>query len=346
MSWRLWLLWLLWLLVTVPVGATDVPPPVTGSHAAQACDVCHGADGIADCDRCHTAAANPHPVGIAAWMPVPDGFALDAEGRLLCRTCHRLHGGEPSTYYLRSASAAGGDLECVDSRRAFCAWCHDRGTAGFNPHLGRQGETRCWVCHTGVPVATEDGRRTLRAEVWRLCRFCHGVEVQKHWHNVEVVESLPAALPLAPDGSRTCATCHDPHGTTTATHHLRPEFAPSYGRAKGESPHVDEYRACRACHTTSFRDEIRPPGYGLLYRGDRNLLCLSCHVTDQRHHPTAVQLSAPFRTRWEASALRVPLDNRDRVTCSTCHDPHLQSLILKQLRAQPVRLCARCHQQR
>lgn len=295
--------------------AAEPPGPVSGGHGKLPCAECHVEGAIKDCGACHAPAENPHPIRVSAWMPVPPGTPLDEEGRLLCRSCHRVHGGRPEVSYLREAN-----VYCEDSRRAFCTGCHGRGMAGFNPHLGRSGEARCPFCHAAAPAGAEEARKNMRADVAKLCRFCHGVEVKDHVQDLDLSAPIPKGVPVGPGGSWTCATCHDPHGATTATRHLRPDFALRFGRMKGESPHLASYFACRACHTSSFAEEIRPPDFRLYFRGDRNQVCLSCHLLERGHHPTGIHLPKAFGERLASASPGLPLDARGRITCSTCHD--------------------------
>lgn len=327
------------------VQAAEPPAPLLGRHSSLSCADCHGDEGVRDCVACHRAQANPHPVGVSAWMPIPDGTPLDAEGRLLCRSCHRLHGGRPEVSFLREAGAY-----CEGSRRAFCAGCHGRGMAGFNPHLGRSGEARCTVCHVQVPAGPKDGGKNVRGDVAKLCRFCHGVEVKDHVEDLDLSGAPPKGVPVGDGGGWTCATCHDPHGATTATHHLRPDFALRFGRMSEESPHVASYFACAACHTSSFEDEIKPPDFRLRYRGDRTRLCLACHLLDRGHHPTGTYLPPAFRERLASAAAYLPLDERGRITCVTCHDTGcavVQQKISVRLfdpQARRSELCWACHE--
>ena len=297
-----------------PVWA-DTPPPVTGSHADLACEDCHGPEGLADCDECHDAEVNIHPVGMEPSIPIPSGFSLGAGGRLVCRTCHRLHGGNRATHYLNDLSSEEGT-----DRAAFCALCHGESLAQTNPHFARKGTGRCAFCHASIPSREEKARPTARMDIVKLCDFCHGAVAKNHPRNIDPALSLPKGLPLGPDGAWTCATCHEPHGTTTTTHYVRPEFAQHFERGRQANPHEASYFACKACHTTSIPDEITNPDYKLRYRGDINILCVSCHVTDRGHHPTGLPPPPFMLEDIEASDKTIPLDREGRINCYTCHD--------------------------
>lgn len=300
------------LALALPARSAE-PPAVTGSHVGLECGDCHGAEAPHDCVECHDAKSNIHPVGVVPTIPMPSEFALGADGRLLCRTCHRLHGGDPATKYLN-----GSGLEDTSDRAAFCARCHGAQMARTNPHQARQGTARCTFCHASIPGAGTVA--TARLDIVRLCDFCHGAVAKDHPRNIDPSLSMPSGLPLRPDGSWTCVTCHNPHGTTTTTHYVRAEFAQHFERGLEASPHRDEYAACKGCHTSSIATEIRAPDFRLRYKGDLNVLCVSCHVTDRGHHPTGLPPPPFMLADIKASKLKVPLDAQGRITCYTCHD--------------------------
>ncbi len=311
---RLGLAALLWILPWTGAFASE-PAPLAGAHRLLACERCHGEAEPLDCSVCHPDAPIPHPVGVTPSRPVPEPFRLSQDGRLLCRTCHRLHGGDPSASFV-----ADGEEDCLPSARGFCARCHPQGLGALSPHWARQGLGRCVACHSEVPHDAAQGAATVRGSVEKLCGFCHGLRRRGHPSDVNPRLPLPRGLPTTADGAVTCATCHDPHATSTTTGHLRPEFARHLARGQEENPHGESYSACRGCHAVSFSDQIQPPDFALLYGGDMTRLCLSCHVTERGHHPTGLALPERVRDRLDAAALSLPLDRRGRLTCYTCHD--------------------------
>lgn len=311
---KLALRWAALLVFTAWTAAAQDPSPVTGSHSALPCSDCHLTSGLSDCTQCHDDKRNIHPVGFKPATEVPKEFALDSEGRLLCRTCHRLHGGDAANYYLNVSSPHGGD------RADFCGRCHGDRLARTNPHQATRGTRRCAFCHTSIPEEGQQHRPQVRTDILRLCDFCHGAVAKNHPRNIDPALSLPKDLPLGPDGSWNCSTCHEPHGTTTTTHYIRPQFAKHFERGRQENPHQDSWFACKACHATSMANEIRAPDYQLRYRGDVTMLCISCHVTDRGHHPTGVQPPPYMLDAIKASRRTIPLDEEGRITCYSCHD--------------------------
>lgn len=303
------------LALACRLAAAADPPPPTGPHAVLACSECHEGAATADCESCHEAKGNIHPVGIVPSMPLPEGFTAGPDGRLLCRTCHLIHGGGLETRFVRGVGP-----EKTTDRKTFCAACHGQRLARTSPHDATRGSKRCAFCHASVPARSGGGRGTARMEVVKLCDFCHNVVARDHPRNIDPSLTLPKGLPLGPDGAWSCVTCHDPHGTTGTTHFVRAEYAKAFERGAQTSPHTETYFACRGCHTTSLGEEIRPPDFALRYRGDVNMLCISCHLTDKSHHPTGLALPPAIRARMEASPRKVPLSPKGGITCYTCHD--------------------------
>jgi predicted CXXCH cytochrome family protein len=308
------LLLMVLLLFAARAPGADAP---AGAHGELACSACHLGEALVDCDACHAAAENPHPVGVEAPFAARSEFALGPGGLLLCRSCHQVNGGDPALGLVaRNGTAAEG----FPSRRKFCALCHPAGMEGISAHDAEKGEARCRFCHARLPDGGEPAAATLRAPAPRLCSFCHQLEARPHWQAQAVAPELPEDGVPTVGRTAECHRCHDPHGTTGTVHYLRPAVARAIGRVQEENPHIESYFACPACHTTSFADKICPPDCALLYGGEIVSLCLSCHVTSPQHHPVGVELSPEKMTRLEIAEISAPLDRDGEITCSTCHD--------------------------
>lgn len=307
------------MLIGVAAAAAE-PPPVTGLHGELDCADCHAqapeSNIPLDCVDCHDAATNIHPVGMIPDIEVPTHMQLGGDGRLLCRTCHQLHGGDPVHKFLNTPDG-------VTDRSAFCAQCHGAKMIRTNPHQAQRGTARCAYCHASIPG--EGVKGVARADIVKLCDFCHDVVAKDHPRNIDPSLSFPEGLPLATDGSWTCFTCHDPHGTTTTTHYVRPEFAQHYERGRETNPHQNIYSACKACHSVGVGGHIAPPDYALRYRGDINVMCVSCHVTDKGHHPTGLPMPPVMLEYLQTSGRQLPFDKNGRITCYTCHDNNCAS---------------------
>lgn len=301
------------VLLLIASSFAQTPPPRTVAHESLACQDCHQEE-LVDCDHCHDAEINLHPVGIKPSRKIPPEFILNSEGKLLCRSCHQLHGGTFESRFLKIQRKN-------ESRQKFCGRCHnDEEMMQTSPHNARQGTNGCAYCHAALPKTEDKQSMSSKMEIIKICDFCHGALERDHPINVDPGLEFPPGLPLDSEGNWTCATCHDPHGTTSTTHYVRAEYARHFERGREENPHKDDYHACKACHTTSIAEYILPPGYKLRYKGDINILCISCHITGRNHHPTGLPPPLYLREEIEASPLKLPFDKKGQINCRTCHD--------------------------
>ncbi len=352
LHWKVPVLIALLLFLAVPASFAELAP-VSGPHAEELdCYDCHigGSEAdpgeINDCDECHSAAENIHPIDMIPMINIPEGFALSREGKMLCRTCHKLHGGDIDHKFLSDAGSG-----YLSGRASFCASCHGSENVRTNPHSARRGDKRCTFCHLSVPTGPEDGASTVRTKVVKLCDFCHGAVEKNHPRNIDPNLEIPKELKLDKDGNWTCVTCHQPHGTIDTTHYILTPFVEFMERGKGENPHKPDFFACTACHAESTEASIRVPGFMLRYRGDINIMCISCHVTDRGHHPTGLDLPEAMSARLAESGADLPLDEEERISCYTCHNNQCDieefSMTVRQYDAKTYNtaLCWNCHDQ-
>lgn len=203
---------------------------------------------IAGADRAETDYSDPklrfgpgqwnHPVGMrpSSFVAIPDGWPLDANGAITCKTCHKripAFGGASPTF-LRAAVAGDSGLH------GFCARCHGGGE-GFSAR------TMHWQVAGAAHIrATNDGAKVTVASLdgqSRRCLGCHdgvsatesnggnhtggfaGGRGREHPVGVEYGrirgrrqkaplrprELLPDDIRL-PDGRVSCVSCHNLYG--------------------------------------------------------------------------------------------------------------------------------------
>lgn len=302
----------------------------------RACAFCHAArpvegaevkvlpQGIALCNFCHGTVQDEHYAGINPF-----------EGEVNCLSCHNPHLGPDHPGRLK--------------RRYYDFL---RGAVTVNPH-GKK--TLCSLCHV-----EEKNFTLLTKDRDALCNRCHGSgRIVGQSHPVsELPEGMtvPEGWPLF-RGRMTCLTCHLPgHEDDSGKVHLLRGSPYEYrqilcrrchdfGSLRKTNPHqsIQQLQGCETCHD---RRPIfgRDTGKTVTFKASVNLLCLRCH--DDIPHPANVLHTVVVK---ESAARTIssylPLGPYSRVTCATCHNPHLPEEGTGKLR-EPVpntSICTHCH---
>lgn len=213
------------------------------------------------------------------------------------------------------------------------------------------------------------------------CLDCH--LYRENHHPVDIAPPDPADFPFPLyDGKIMCLTCHVEDHMGGGAKLLR------------GGPYIDRREICSKCHSQEKFLEIDPhimlDNDGKVLDVDGKPVCLLCHAIKPdpekdrtgdvrfkadiaflcwRCHPPMAPpqfFSEHFLVKPSPSMLRfiekkeqemlvtIPLVPRDRITCSTCHNPHQQGIILYRpsaegadspgkLRLQSPMLCFVCH---
>ncbi|MHB8834874.1 MAG: hypothetical protein ACYC9Y_04105 [Candidatus Methylomirabilia bacterium] len=307
-----------------------------------------------DCAGCHDKPAAELKAGAAT----PERFTSQGV-ETFCRSCHS---GVDRTHYPRGNVPTAGTtcLNChrVHGRSLLFPSLRDdfpkviSDSATLNPHGGK---IFCLACHPDTPQPGAPAALRFRGESLRLCQRCHpGVE-----HHPLGVKSTPATwkmdfshTPLENDGV-VCISCHKPLECLGEAGRENPRFLRG-----GPYNSVEEF--CGRCHegknfsTLNPHDQINESGEiyekkclychvvvpnlsaggeGLRYTDTLTALCFSCHQTGP--HPSGIdhQKELPQAMRdnlleyEERRKVRLPLEEDDRVTCVTCHNPHERGLL-------------------
>jgi hypothetical protein len=323
------------------------------------CRECHGA-GLEQrsphagddrsCAFCHS--SKPQ-----AGQPV----TVTPQGRKLCEFCH---GTKNETHYA-------GVNPYAEPRE--CTGCHDphlgkdhparlkrgyfdpiRDAVTLNPHGKR---TLCFACHAG-----ESGPALRADDAVALCQRCHGSgEIPGMSHPLTKVPAgfaIPQGWPLTA-GAMTCLTCHVPGHVADRGARLLLRAAASddrtaicfschrRGQWEGIDPHREaalERKGCTRCHAVQ-------PVWGkdtaetVTFVADINIVCLACH--NAAPHPGGATHTVALG---EGSKVKVPdalpLGSGRRITCATCHNPHVDKPAghhRLRLAAEQDAFCSRCH---
>ena len=324
---------------------------------SEKCRTCHvGKPGAADspegakllgniekiCDFCHNVRAKAHPGNVDTMKTLPRGLPLGKGGEVICGTCHDPHGTPSTIHFLRKIY-----VEALERGRY------------SNPH-GKKDYASCQGCHLEVRVKREEMRTNLRyaGDDMRICHSCHGAMDACHPVLITLPETMKPGkdLPLTRDGKIKCLTCHDPmaEGGSGVAVRRKEKGEPVNAICfrchdkvdlSSRNPHatMSNRELCRFCHDT-MTDPTNEEAGRVSFISNTRLICLRCHA--QENHPMGVnhmvlpkqELPEPFKP-----------DGRGRLTCTTCHNPHIdvreeggriRRFVIK---GEGSAICSRCH---
>lgn len=344
----------LYLLAAMAAAVSGVPgvcpaaTPVANPHNTNACASCHpttprfGIDARRDvtfttsaddpglCAPCHQPGRHRHPVLVEAGAGpagarrspyLPLGTSPAFSGKVVCTTCHFIHGSDARSGLLRGFPGSS-DPRYFTSAAAFCEECHGGNLAARSPHTGAADS--CAHCHAGEP-------KPERVAAWSgsfrdRCELCHRKVADRHFDGI------------TPFGRRReCLLCHDQHASAGASPGL---LSAGYVAAATDSVAIrPHYRRslCFACHANlddyALRDE------------DVNALCDRCHasgaIPPNIHPLRTVPATFTLPKGWPLSS--------GALTCLTCHEQghEDQEPRPRMLRggpyASPRAVCKSCH---
>jgi predicted CXXCH cytochrome family protein len=315
----------------------------------QVCDYCHGAT-----KEAHYLLVNPF--ADPTLQGTVDAGTLPLEGGdYTCISCHNPHGktGEPKLLRKEFVDLA------LQSRRV-------------RPHYQ---VSFCRACHTVQPEAQRGspGAQTLRdipllnEDPNALCNRCHESGLSKaNAHPLrKVPESIrwrmPEDWPLY-QGTLTCLTCHTA-GDSPVYSPDNPNFmrgGPYESRndicwkchVREElsvfNPHLNikEDKGCEFCHDAKPDTSKTVDVNELTFRGDIVLLCMRCH--EIAPHPAGSNHNGyPNEEIVERANIVIPeefpLDAEGRLTCATCHNPHVGDPGATRGIEVGMEICPACH---
>jgi hypothetical protein len=140
------------------------------------------------------------------------------------------------------------------------------------------------------------------------------------------------SIRLTADGKMSCLTCHDPTPCDGKGMRMRGRVSGTAGNdlcyschdkadLSGRNPHssMTDRNSCKFCHDT-MSDPRNEEAARVSFISNTRLICLRCHPQDM--HPTnANHMVLP--------KMKIPekfkLDAKGKVTCTTCHNPHIDT---------------------
>ena len=280
-----------------------------------------------------------HPVGIkpSKNMNIPTSkgktiFPLNDDGKVYCGTCHTAHGVDwnqsESPIFLR--------VKNVES--SMCLACHLEKSTGSdegNHPVFKQPPNKPHSLIKAGAKFTKDGKV--------ICQSCHSPHAAAG-DKILLVENKNSAL---------CLTCHKDKKNITATKHNLDKTAPDALNKNGQT--ASESGICGTCHQPHDANGSMLWARHTIKTKDKSAArCMGCHrenglakdkTVGIHSHPTMVSVKKLGieieKGKWKSKKnhtskdklINLPLYNRkghkdvngDKVSCGSCHDPHVWS---------------------
>ncbi|HXX56563.1 MAG TPA: cytochrome c3 family protein [Thermodesulfovibrionales bacterium] len=239
--------------------------------------------------------------------------------------------------FLKDQNVCASDI-VTDKNHASCVSCHrisPQEISGTNlfPE-GVEPSSSCLDCHhysdnhhpvNFVPKSTfmNAGRESFPLFDGEIkCLTCHKV------HGEQGGTGRPMLLRGGPYASRTeiCFLCHDKGFTVRVNPHRMTD-------EQGTIRKIDGEPICLVCHAAVPDETVSP--VTVTFKADVAFLCWRCHPPMANDgffkghflvKPKKRTLDYMMKVQAE-DGVTFPLLNRDRITCSTCHNPHQKGVI-------------------
>lgn len=263
----------------------------------------------------------------------------DSHKGLTCNSCHK-----------GQASVENPQLKESDNPSNLCKNCHKY----FNPEDHHPSKIRFGTAKVGPYFSLHKGEM--------VCLTCHQAHAGSNYRR-----STKKLLKGGPYRNRRgiCFQCH------------------SKSTYKGINPHDSmlgednklNYNTCRLCHANP-PDPAVDRAKDVRFKAAVHFLCWRCHppmnsdffdihfLKKQRYKPieidtwqgaTRADTFDNMKEREAAADYILPLDRSDRLTCSTCHNPHQPGVLIdkkaakgtksnKRLRLTETGICDDCHE--
>jgi predicted CXXCH cytochrome family protein len=263
---------------------------------------------------------------------------------------------------------------------------------GGAPSPRRTGEAKsrhtCDFCHEPDKPASIATLRAREDEVGSLCLMCHDYGTNHHPYAFTPSKNSHVnpekGYPLF-EGRVECLTCHDPHARAGFAEtpmllrggpypdrwaicfrcHIKESYASINPHLmlddKGAVRTIEEKPVCLFCHAV-MPDPKTDRAESIYLRADVGFLCWRCHAGQMAgelfsHHflrKVRRNTTQLMKAAEQKHDVILPVQPRNRLTCSTCHNPHQKGVVLNaaaakgadakhRLRLRRHDLCMACH---
>lgn len=293
-----------------------------------------------------------HPVGIKPSekvnIPTSNGkniFPLNDDGKVYCGTCHTAHGVNwnqtESPVFLR--------VKNINS--SLCLACHLDKSTGT-----KEGNHPVFKQPPNKPDRLIDAGAKFTKNGKVICQSCHSPHAAEG-EKILLINNQDSAL---------CLTCHKDKKSIRETKHNLGLTAPNALNKNGQLP--SDAGICSTCHTPHDANGPMLWARNTIKTKDMSAArCMSCHKENGpaknktlgvHSHPTMVSIKKlgidNVKGKWKVKnshtakdlIVSLPLYNRqghkdikgDKVSCGTCHDPHVWSKSGKASQAEDGKL--------
>jgi len=252
----------------------------------------------------------------------------------------------------------------------------------------KKSHTSCYQCHRLIDISSEGPLFPEGINPSAICEECH--DYRQNHHPVDIIPTATyyvdcgtSPFPLF-DGKLVCITCHDAHGGPGLSEtprllrggpyrdrrdicficHFKERYAEitvhNMLDGKGNIIKIDGRPICLFCHEEKPYPLVDRT-WDVRFRADIGFLCWRCHppmpgIFFKQHFlktPSEAVKKAIRQAEKEMNII-LPLVPRNKITCSTCHNPHQKGVLIhkparagedrpKRLRLPSSRLCLACH---
>ena len=316
----------------VATGKQDV------SSTNRMCFSCH--DGfVLDSRSVWKSGNHSHPVGVkpSKNMTIPKSkgktiFPLNDDGKVYCGTCHTAHGVD----WRQSESPVFLRIKNVES--SMCLACHLEKSTGAeegNHPIFKQPPNKPQKLIKAGAKFTKDGKVT--------CQSCHSPHAAAS-DKILLVENKNSSL---------CLTCHKDKKSIQSSKHNIAKTSP--GSLNKEGKTASESGICGSCHQPhNANDSMLWARHTIKTKDKSASRCIGCHrengsakdkTVGIHTHPTMVSVKKLGidikKGKWKSKEFSIPKEghialplynsnghnkvNGDKVSCGSCHDPHVWS---------------------
>ncbi len=179
-----------------------------------------------------------------------------------------------------------------------------------------------------------------------VCLTCH---IEDHLGDVNLLRKGPYA-----DPREFCFKCHTERKYANIDPHIMLD-------SRGRVLTVEDRPVCLFCHSV-MPNPSTDGAEDVLFKADDAFLCWRCHPSMMNRKffdehflvkPT-MEMRRFMERQGQQLQVAIPLVPRNRITCSTCHDPHQKGVILHspsasgadaphRLRLPGDKICVACH---